>query len=332
MKYLYKQHLLIMSISLPRKQIIDNYKYIPFISLFARFSILGNNMNSLIKETSVNCINSKDIYGMTPLMYAVRFSKKYSSYNTVNFLIGKGANINDADNNGETVLMKAIRFSDNDVISLLLYYNADINIKNLKGENSFMISIRYYNKIKNLNLIKKLVPKNIDDNIYLINAIKYYNDEYNTELIEFLISLGVDINKTDKYGNTALMKCFISNSYNCFNHVIDILLKHNASVDIINFNKYSVLELSIIENIEYSYKIFHRRKNEKYINYWKANMTYINNEILKLLFDFKYNLYKNSCSSYFKKYFSNNLRETFLTYKTFIGFENCPVDILFVFL
>ena len=70
-----------------------------------------------------------ELQEMTPLHYAV----DRGLYDTANYLIQNGANVNAQDCNGETPLMLAVICEHEDLIRLLLTNNADKNIKNKEG-------------------------------------------------------------------------------------------------------------------------------------------------------------------------------------------------------
>lgn len=66
-------------------------------------------------------INQPNIYGITPLIYAVY----YKQFPLIQQLIKLGANINQRDQSGSTVLHYAL---DDDTIRLLCDYGADVNV------------------------------------------------------------------------------------------------------------------------------------------------------------------------------------------------------------
>jgi ankyrin repeat protein len=87
-------------------------------------------------------------YGVTPLMSAA----DNGSYNSVKFLLDKGALIDLQDDKGNTALMKASYFPDGfdqnekltkefgKVIKLLIERGADVNIKNKEGKTAYEIT------------------------------------------------------------------------------------------------------------------------------------------------------------------------------------------------
>ncbi|KAK9878014.1 hypothetical protein WA026_020642 [Henosepilachna vigintioctopunctata] len=74
----------------------------------------------------------------TPLHYSAKFSSKLSEA-----LILRGAEINAIDANMDTPLHCAISTNSFEVVPMLLYYNADTNLRNADGLTPFMLSLTY---------------------------------------------------------------------------------------------------------------------------------------------------------------------------------------------
>ena len=101
---------------------------------------------------------------------------------TAEFLIEKGANVNAADNFGETALMKAALWGYTETAELLNAKGADVNTDDNNGENALMwASLGRY-----------------------------------SETVELLIAKGADVNSVDNGGETALdkVKDFFKNHTN----------------------------------------------------------------------------------------------------------------------
>lgn len=97
-----------------------------------------NVVSEINKATDNNSvINALDEHGFTPLINAI----KSSSFDTVNSLLEKGADINlKDDNTGETALMWASAIGNLDVVKLLINKGADINIKNKDGKTAAVLA------------------------------------------------------------------------------------------------------------------------------------------------------------------------------------------------
>ena len=95
-------------------------------------------------------------------------------FDTVEALVNRGADVNMADENGETALMKAARTNDDIMVAeLLTGWGADINAEDDNGETAFMKAAQY-----NLN----------------------------PGMTELLGRLGANVDWVDVKGETALMK------------------------------------------------------------------------------------------------------------------------------
>ena len=111
------------------------------------------------------------------------------------------------DENGDTLLILAIRYSRRKAIKILLDNGADINATNQKGETALHRALIFFSK---LEIVKILVERganiNVTDNsgktpfenilqdkVMRPRARKYDNESM--KIIEYLVGNGADINK-----------------------------------------------------------------------------------------------------------------------------------------
>ncbi len=80
------------------------------------------------KGGSLNLQNAR-MHSWTPLIGAIYFSKT----NTIQYLIGRGVDLNLRDRDGQTALMWAVRVVDTNTVKLLLESGADTTIKDIDG-------------------------------------------------------------------------------------------------------------------------------------------------------------------------------------------------------
>lgn len=117
-----------------------------------------------------------------------------TDFDTIEALINEGADINAADENGETVLMKAARAnSDIAVAELLVGWGADINAVDKKYETALMKAAQYNPNPRMAELLGRL-GANVDmvDDLgetALMKACKYTANE---EVVTILLLLGSD--------------------------------------------------------------------------------------------------------------------------------------------
>ncbi|MBQ2125793.1 MAG: ankyrin repeat domain-containing protein, partial [Spirochaetales bacterium] len=89
-------------------------------------------------RTGVN-VNSRNEYGVTPLMFAVEHNEDRE---VVKILINAGADVNAEDESNKTPLMYASEYCKNEkIVKLLLRSRAEINARNKYGEISLMYGV-----------------------------------------------------------------------------------------------------------------------------------------------------------------------------------------------
>ena len=161
-------------------------------------------------------VNSKDVYGYTPLIRAV--IKDYKDI--VELLLKNKANVNARTNDSFTALVYA---KSKEVAELLIEYGANIDEKLNYGFTPLMLT---NNKEIAELLIKhgaKLNEKTEDGKTPLMYAL-LRSDE---EVAQTLIQYGDDINIIDKEGHTALTLMIVNGNSN----FVELLLKNGATIN-----------------------------------------------------------------------------------------------------
>lgn len=161
-------------------------------------------------------------------------------------LLESGANINETDEKGRTLLMLAALYNQKDTFNLLINKNSSIDLQDNEGKNALHHAVKpYYNttktieelhteKTKNQEIIKKLVdlglPINTKDNAGqtpLILACKHENKE----AINILINNNeIEIDLQDNNGKTAIMYATIFQNFD----IIKMLLNYNANINLLD--------------------------------------------------------------------------------------------------
>ena len=126
---------------------------------------------------------------------------RYIVSNIDRYLENNG-DINAVNENGDTMLMKAVSIGYYDLADYLIDKNADISITNNKGENALILSANYP-YIMNL-LINNNADVNASDNNGK-TALHYACAGGDLYSVKLLIKSGADINKRDILGKTILM-------------------------------------------------------------------------------------------------------------------------------
>lgn len=155
-----------------------------------------------------------DIYcqnydGWSPLMCSVAVSHVLNTVDIIEWLLRKGCDPNERNKYGGTaVLYSVIRGNNTDVLKMLCEFRGDINVRCSEGWTVLMTVLYYYEKEKNIEIIKYILTKEeLDLNIQskdgwtaLMFAIKYTNSDIISLLLRHKPRL--DLKNTD--GLTAM--------------------------------------------------------------------------------------------------------------------------------
>jgi ankyrin repeat protein len=203
-------------------------------------------------------VNKQDNYGNTALMLASNYSNKYSNNETVKLLLQYEADANIQNDDGNTALILAScysnNYSNNETIKILLKYGADINIQNNEGFTALNHACLYSNTCSNNNTVKLLIENGADlenisdnentilmsvtsnlmgkDNLKFINTTYLDKEKSNIDTLKILIKSGVEINKKDDFGYTALLytSLFCDNDKDIM--IAKLLLDNRADIDL----------------------------------------------------------------------------------------------------
>lgn len=173
-------------VAVAKNQKIDIYNY-PCCKEGANIflSAISSNRRDIVKylsDTNYAIWNSRDKYGAGPLHYAV----DSKSLEIVAFVLDNGADVNEANNKGQTVLHK-------------LAYSGDSNISPL-----FLKQLGKANNKGQTVLYKSAYPGNANITPLLLKRPNFaYSGDANI-LQFFLKQPGIELNKQDIDGNTPL--------------------------------------------------------------------------------------------------------------------------------
>ncbi|MGE4471490.1 ankyrin repeat domain-containing protein [uncultured Sulfuricurvum sp.] len=130
---------------------------------------------------------------------------KANNYLGIKQYLKNGANPNDEEENGESVICFALRYHcDQEILDLLIDNGADIHHVDHEGVSVFDVAVTY----NHLGLIERLITEGFDVNhatrnsgfTPLMGAVCYGR----VEVIKKLLEMGVDIDARDAYGLSAL--------------------------------------------------------------------------------------------------------------------------------
>lgn len=173
-----------------------------------------------------------------------------NDFNQVQLLLEEDSNyLNVQDSSGgDTPLICACRQGHNRIVSYLLKWNADVNIKNKKERTCLHYAVRKRFSFLDYLLIIILMPVLLIGYFIMISKTKQ-----NENLIKMLLRAGTDVNATDYSGNTALH--YASKMKN--QSVIPLLLEAHADPSIKNKNGETPVDIARrlkFINIEYMLK------------------------------------------------------------------------------
>lgn len=170
----------------------------------------------------------------------------------------------------------AIIYNQDEIITLLLSYNCNIDYIDSDGKTILYYPIKYgYNNIlKNIiNNSKNIIGihiNNIKDNNNN-NPLHYASQFNNTEAVEILLSNKTEINTINNQGNTPLHLSVINNNIKNIN----LLLKNkNINVNLLNDKGQSAFHIAVINRFTAVIKIFiHDKRFDINITESNQNMT-----------------------------------------------------------
>ncbi|KFN40738.1 MAG: ankyrin [Sulfuricurvum sp. MLSB] len=130
---------------------------------------------------------------------------KANNYIGVKQYLKNGANPNDEEENGESVICFAMRYHcDQEIIDVLIDNGADLFHTDHEGVSVFDVAVTY----NNLSLIERLLREGFDVNhatrnsgfTPLMGAVCYGR----TDIIKKMLELGADVSARDSHGFSAI--------------------------------------------------------------------------------------------------------------------------------
>ena len=174
----------------------------------------------------------------------------------ISLYLENGGDINVADNEGNTLLMKSVYLGYYDLADYILLNNADISLTNNNGENTLILSADYPYII---NLILNNNIDNLDSADNKGKTALFHACEFgNLNSVRILIKSGSDINKRDIFGKTILMYAVESENLELIKYLIedievDINEKDDWGQNAIFFaTKINIARYLIYKDIDYS--------------------------------------------------------------------------------
>ena len=167
-------------------------------------------------------INDVDEDGLTVLMYAVVDKKK----KIIPQLLQAGADVNASVEDGFTILMNECKEGRADTVKQLLKTNVDVNVADKDGLTALM----YASDQGNAAIVKQLLKAGANVNVADKNGwtpLMYANSK-SKGAVKQLLKAGANVNAGDKDGDTVLIQA----GYQGNTDIVKLLLKAGANVNI----------------------------------------------------------------------------------------------------
>ena len=172
-------------------------------------------------------VNCRDYCGETALDYAI----KNSRFMSIELLLKLGANVNNIDEEGKSVLMKALTTDNNlECVRLLIINKADVNHRDNDGKSALVYAVVNSCEKSMRVLIEKGADVNSRDNggkSVLVHAAENNCEQHMRVLIEEGADVNIALNQGYKAGMTALLASSGQGHVNC----VRMLLKAGAYVN-----------------------------------------------------------------------------------------------------
>ncbi|XP_050409060.1 putative ankyrin repeat protein RF_0381 [Patella vulgata] len=150
-------------------------------------------------------VNKQNSRGMSPLHLAIKKGSKH----IVDILLNNhSCDVNLSDKEGITPLLLAVEQNEIEIVTLLQIHGADVNKQNSRGMSPLHLAIKKGSKhIVDILLNDHSCDVNLSDKEGITPLLLAVNIR-NTELIKRLLEHGVDVNKLDDDGRSAICYCF----------------------------------------------------------------------------------------------------------------------------
>ncbi|KAI9642631.1 hypothetical protein NHQ30_009436 [Ciborinia camelliae] len=184
-------------------------------------------------------VNAQNLSKSTALLEAIGQGPE-NLKEIVKKLLSANADINLANNMGETPLLLAVRIPNENMAKLLVKAKADVNLANDKKETPLLLAVRNQNE----DMAKLLVEAKADVNLAndkketpLLLAVQNQNED----MAKLLVEAKADVNLANYMKETPLLLAVRNKSEN----IVKLLLKADANVNLTNDEMETPLALAV---------------------------------------------------------------------------------------
>lgn len=145
-------------------------------------------------------LNAPNRFGQTPLIMAAEKNMNASAQ----ALIGKGSAVNVSDNHGWSPLMYAAKKGSEDLLSILIANNADLQAHDLEFKQTpYLVACRS-GQIPSMKILLKHGAKSRDVDYYNRTALHIAVEINNIDVVRFVLENDPDLPAKDRFGLSAL--------------------------------------------------------------------------------------------------------------------------------
>ena len=219
----------------------------------------GMIMKTMLERIKQKDLNMRDKQGNTPLYAALTVNNNECAW----LLIEAGADIHAKNENSQTMLHGAAAASNAEIMKFLLSngFKDKINEKDSKGKTPLHIACE---EVKGYTCVRMLLDAGANPNMKTPNGLTpLHYAGWKTEHIRLLLKAGADVDATDDYGRTALIRAVegvIEHHSNSYYDVMHLLLENGANIYAANKEGKTVLDFA--ENHPYLRSILQEWMNK----------------------------------------------------------------------
>ncbi len=194
------------------------------------YAVISKNASELIPYLLNKGIplEKQNVNGETPLYHAVKAGR----IDAADVLIKNGANVQTKDKLNQNLYFAAVNSASPATVDFVHKFDININDTNANNETPVLISIE-----KNTGKVLNQLIKNgadIEKQTFTTPLWYAFEKTNNTvsNCLEVLVERGVNVNTTDKLGQTVLIRSVINNR----NDLVSFFINSNANIDITDSN------------------------------------------------------------------------------------------------
>jgi ankyrin repeat protein len=218
----------------------DSHGYTP-LTFAATSGQTNTKVYDLILQYGANLKKDLNHDGANALLIAIPNDKDFK---LTDYFVAKGLSLNSVDAAGNTAFNYAARRGDIDLMNKLIQkgvkFNDNAMIMASQGTRRDANGLDVYKYLEGLNIKPNAVGANGE------NVLSYIGRRpKQEEIINYFIGKGVDVNRVDNEGNTALMNAAASNRDL---GTIELLLSNVKDINLLNKKGVSALAMAVRSN------------------------------------------------------------------------------------